>query len=58
VFDSTAMLVYWSVRSNRIYVNGPVPWASQDTAILTVLLLLQPFVFGFFKIVRRYPLSG
>jgi len=34
------------------YVNGPVPWSSQDTAILTALLLLQPFVFGFLKVVR------
>jgi len=34
------------------FVTGPVWWTSQDTMILTVLLLLQSFVFGFFRIVR------
>jgi len=35
------------------YVPGPVPWTSQDTAILTVLLLLQPSVFIFYKVWRE-----
>jgi hypothetical protein len=35
------------------FVEGPVPWTYQDTVILAALLLLQPSVFVFCKVVHE-----
>lgn len=36
------------------FVAGPVLWGPQDTVIVAVLIVLQSFLLGLFKIVRVY----